>query len=339
MTESSVSAIRLSVVVPCYNEADNIQDCLTSLADNEIDFSCVEFLIVDGGSVDGTCDLALAMHAKGLRIRCIENPQRIKPVALNIGIAQSVGEFVMRIDAHCTYAPGYIDRIVSELESGRADNVGGVQLARSVEDGAMALAVATAVSHPIGMGNAVHRMDVFHEPTFVDTVFCGCYRRSIFDEIGFFNEALIRTQDRELNQRLLDAGGKILLLPDVYAFYRPRTKLTDHAHWVFNGSLWLSLAPRFTDVKMFRLRNCVPVAFVAYIVTALALSLLALPDALHLVIWFPAVFYLIVVLAEAARQVFKKKVGGLIWAFPLAIFTTHLSYGLGTLLGVVKRYV
>lgn len=339
MTPVSEGAVRLSVVVPCYNEARNIKDCLASLAENEIDFSQVEFLIVDGGSVDDTRDLAMSMREHGLQIRCIDNPQRIKPVALNLGIAESSGEYVMRIDAHCTYAPGYIDRIVAELELGHADNVGGVQLARTIDDGSIPLAIAIAVSHPIGMGNALHRMDVLREPTFVDTVFCGCYRRKVFDEIGHFNEALIRTQDREFNQRLLDAGGKILLLPDVHAFYRPRTKLIDHIRWVFNGSLWLSMSPRFTQVKMTRLRNYVPAAFVAYVVAAFGSSTLTLPRSLVAMIWFPAIVYLLIVFGEAIRQAFVRKTVSLVWAFPLVILTTHFGYGFGTIVGAVRRYV
>lgn len=329
----------LTVVIPCFNEEDNISDCLVSLLDNSIDFDVVEFLLVDGGSQDATVERALAFQQKGLNIRVIHNEKRIKPVALNLGIDAAAGDYIMRIDAHCTYAPGYIDRIVETLEAGDADNVGGVQLARAARGGSIGESIATVVSHPLGMGDAVHRMAIVSEPRYVDTVFCGCYRRDVFTRIGKFNEQLIRTQDREFNERLIRSGGRILLLPDVHAYYRPRTRLWEHLRWVYVGALWLFLAERYTRIKMYRLRNFIPLAFVVYLGALLLVAFTPLPEFAKGLLLAPLVAYVLITVGEGLRLAASRGHPLQALSFPITVAATHVSYGVGSLVGLVKRLV
>ena len=60
---------------------------------------------------------------------------------------------------------------------------------------------------------------------FVDTVPFGCFRRSLFDEIGLFNEKEPRNEDLEFNQRILNSGRKIILDPDIHSTYFSRSSL------------------------------------------------------------------------------------------------------------------
>ena len=82
-------------------------------------------------------------------------------------------------------------------------------------------AIALAMAHPFGVGNARFRTGA-DGPTWVDTVPFGCFRRSLFDRIGVFDPELARNQDDELNGRIIRAGGRILLLPDLAIDYFAR---------------------------------------------------------------------------------------------------------------------
>ena len=76
---------------------------------------------------------------------------------------------------------------------------------RAQRDGPWAGAVIAALTHPFGVGGSrfrTHRPEPGEEPRWVDTVFCGCWRREVFERIGGFNERLERGQDMEFNQRL-----------------------------------------------------------------------------------------------------------------------------------------
>ena len=155
----------------------------------------------------------------------IDNPQVLKPIALNIGINQTKSDIVMRIDAHAVYANNYISKCVEGIYKYKADNIGGI---RETDRGqnTWEKAVGIVISHPFAAGDAYYRTGSTDVKE-VDTVFCGCYRRSVFNKIGVFNENLIRTQDREFNARLVESGGKIvlILLLDVHI---SRIKIRDY---------------------------------------------------------------------------------------------------------------
>ncbi len=327
----------LTIVIPCYNERDYIANCLESLLRNAIDRRAWEILVVDGMSNDGTRLIVEEFADRHPFVRLIDNPARIKPAALNLGIAHSRGEYLMRIDAHSVYEPGYVDTLLAEIRKGEVQNVGGVQVPEIESRGFWGTAIAIAVSHPLAMGNAVHRLELVTEPRLVDTVFCGCYPRSVFDNIGTFNEHLIRTQDREFNERLLNSGGKILLLPHVKARYKPRTELRPYLRWTYQGAFWLFKARHYTSVSMIRARNLVPLLFVAYLVgvVAIASGLPTLPAGLRFAAFLPALLYLGILASEGIRLAVSKNRPTLAFSFPLIVSMTHVSYGLGSLAGIL----
>ena len=124
----------------------------------------------------------------------------------------------MRVDAHAAYPRDYISKLLSWMQRTGADNVGGTLIARPGGDGRMAAAIAIAMSHPFGVGNSYFRIGT-SKPRWVDTVPFGCWRKSNFARSGLFDEELVRNQDDELNFRLLKAGGKLLLVPDIVVEY------------------------------------------------------------------------------------------------------------------------
>lgn len=334
----SSSSLVLTIVIPCYNERDHIANCLESLLDNELDREAWEILVVDGMSNDGTRRIVAEFTERNPFVRLVDNPARTKPAALNLGLAESRGEFLMRIDAHSVYEPGYVDTLLAEIKKGEVQNVGGVQVPHSEGRGFWGTAIAVAVSHPLAMGNAIHRLELVTEPRLVDTVFCGCYPRSVFDNIGTFNEKLIRTQDREFNERLLDSGGKILLLPHVKARYTPRTDLRSYLSWTYQGAKWLFKARHYTSVTMIRIRNLIPLLFVAYLVgaTAIASGGFEASIGVRLAAILPAAVYVLVSMAEGVRLAVAKSRPALAVSFPLIVLFTHISYGLGSLAGILS---
>src|SRR4051794_15926481 len=90
----------------------------------------VEFLFIDGGSSDRTRPILEQLAAEDPRVRVLDNPRRITPVALNVGLAAARGEVVARMDAHTHYPPDYLARGVERLRRGGAEHVSGPQLPR-----------------------------------------------------------------------------------------------------------------------------------------------------------------------------------------------------------------
>lgn len=333
-------SLNLTIIIPCYNEEEHIEKCLDSLLRCSFNRDQWEILVIDGMSSDRTREIVAQYVIDHPYIRLVDNPERVKPVALNKGIRESRGDYIMRIDAHSTYAPGYVDDLMEAASAHGVQNVGGVQVATDESRGLWGLAIATAMSHPLAMGDAVHRMQFLKEPRIADTVFCGCYPRQVFDDIGMFNEKLIRTQDREFNERLRASGGQILLIPTVHAYYKPRTKISRHIRWIFDGARWLFFAGRHTNVSMIKFRNLVPLAFVLYLILLAGTSLVIgiQSSAVIVLLTFPLLIYLAVLLSAGILAAVQQSIPSLAITFPIVVLTTHLAYGLGSIVGLVRRY-
>jgi hypothetical protein len=119
---------------------------------------------------------------------------------------------------HCEYATDYVRKCVEVLECTGADNVGGAQRARATTRFQRALCAALA--SPFGVGGARYRSTA-HEG-FVDTVFLGAFRRSVFDRVGLYDLGAITNEDAELNQRIVESGGKVYLSREIVVHYHPR---------------------------------------------------------------------------------------------------------------------
>lgn len=333
-------SLNLTIIIPCYNEEDHIAKCLDSLLENEFDRDQWEILVVDGMSSDRTREIVGQYSVDYPFIRLIDNPERIKPVALNRGIRESRGAYIMRIDAHSIYAPGYVDDLVEAASTRGVQNVGGVQVAIDESKGIWGMAIATAVSHPLAMGDAVHRMQFLTKPRIVDTVFCGCYPRQVFRDIGLFNEKLIRTQDREFNERLRKSGGKTLLIPSVRAFYKPRTKIRSHARWIYDGARWLFLAGRYTNASMIKFRNLIPLAFVLYllVITGVTLAPGIYSNAIIILLAIPLMLYFGILAAAGIISALQRSIPSLVITFPIVVLVTHVAYGIGSIVGLIRRH-
>ncbi len=217
---------RVSIILPCRNEAKYIARCLDTILATTYPHDLLELLVVDGRSDDATRDIVRGFAERHPWIRLLDNPGKVVPAALNLGIQAASGEIIVRVDAHALYPPEYLPRLVEALETTGADNVGGPVIVLPSGKGPRSRAVAIALAHPFGIGNSWFRIGS-SEPRWVDTVPYGGWRRTTFEKIGMFDEDLVRDQDEEFNYRLQANGGRLLLLPGAASYYyaRPTPKL------------------------------------------------------------------------------------------------------------------
>lgn len=323
----------VSVIVPCRNELAFIGVCLESVLASDYPEDRFEVLVVDGASDDGTGDVVRAFAARQESIRLLDNPRRLTPVALNLGIAAARGEVIVRIDAHARISPDYISRAVEHLLESGADNVGGVMHTVPQSDGPFARAITACLSHRFGVGNSYFRISS-SKPRWVDTVFGGCYRREVFERVGPFNERLARSQDVEFNLRLKSAGGRTLLAPDVVSYYYARSDLrTFWKHNLTNGA-WTILPFLYSPIIPISARHLAPLALVSSVAMLSAAAMLWPVFAWPLAATLAA--YGILNLAASLDVAVRKRSPGCAALLPLVFATLHVSYGLGSLAGVFR---
>ena len=212
----------VSIVCPLYNEELFIERCIQSILAQDLPREQWELLLVDGGSTDQTRTLIAPYQKEHSNIRLLDNPNRIVPYAMNIGIRAAKGEYICLIDAHADYPMNYISTLLGYMNSlPDATNVGAACITRPRSESDKARAIAAVLSDKFGVGGSAFRLGV-SKVTETDTVPFGFFRREVFDKVGLYDERLTRNQDIELNKRIKQSGGKIYLVPDVTCTYYAR---------------------------------------------------------------------------------------------------------------------
>ncbi len=319
----------LSVICPIYNEESRIEECILSILAQDYPKEDLEVLFVDGQSSDRTRDIIANYMLNYSFIKLLDNPKRIAPAALNIGIRASSGDIIMRLDAHAKYPANYFSLLVSKLKESGADNVGGVCRTLPAKDTSVCRAIAHAMSSPFGMGNSYFRIGSDHE-MWVDTVPFGCFKRDIFDKIGLFDEELVRNQDDEFNGRIIKNGGRILLLPEVVVDYFARDSLTKTAKMFFQYGLFKPLVNHKLQ-KPTTLRQFIPPLFFAGLIAGGLLSVFS-----KTILW---IFVSVIVLYVLCCFVFgrnRERVWPDVLWMPFTFSAIHLSYGCGYWVGILK---
>jgi glycosyltransferase involved in cell wall biosynthesis len=320
----------VSVIVPCRNERPHIARCLDSILSTTYPSDQLEVLVIDGSSDDGTQEVLTNYVSRDARVAWIENPKQTTPAALNIGVRRARGDAIIIMGAHCRYPRDYVGGLVQWLERSGADVVGGICRTVPANDAPRARAIAVALAHPFGVGNSHFRIGVA-APRWVETVPFGCYRRSVFERTGLFDEELVRNQDDEFNYRLLTRGGRLLLVPEIASEYVARDSISKLARMFYQYGYFKPLVARKLR-RIVTVRQLVPAAFVAGLLTTLALAVLS-P-------WMAVAFgvlaftYASTVTLFATRAAPSLGAEGAVWlaaAFPVV----HLSYGVGFLRGAV----
>ncbi len=122
-----MSARRLSVVMPSYNEESTIEAIVGRVMDSPV---VAELVVVDDGSTDRTRDLLDKLAREDDRIRVLLQPaNRGKGAALRRGFSAATADFVVVQDADLEYDPAEYSRLLEPLLDGRADVVYGSRFA------------------------------------------------------------------------------------------------------------------------------------------------------------------------------------------------------------------
>lgn len=334
IVDVKVSMPLVSIIVPCRNEEKYIAKCLDSIIANDYLKDKLEVLFVDGMSEDGTSEIIEKYAQQSPNIKLLDNPKKIAPAAMNLGIKEAKGNVIIRMDAHNEYPKDYISKIVYCLEKSGADNVGGICSTLPGADTLQAKAIAFALSSPFGVGNSLFRIGV-KEPTYVDTVPFGAYKKEVFDKVGLFNENLVRNQDIEFNLRLKKAGGEILLVPDIVSFYHARSNLKSLAKNNFRNGLWVIYSTKFANLP-FSIRHLVPFAFVFSLPGSFILASLYQPF-IYLFAFIISSYMITNIsfsFSISLRNGFKY-----LPFLVVSFFTLHFSYGFGSLWGIAKLII
>jgi len=317
----------VSIVIPCKDERDYVGRCIDSLLDN--DYPNKEILVVDGQSSDGTRQLLEQYQSSNPLVRVIDNPARITPVALNKGIEQARGDYIMIAGAHAAFPKDYIRDLLVYMERLDAAGVGGSLVTRA-DNTTAGISIARALSNRMGVGNSLFRLGI-DKPVSVDTIPFGIYKKEAFEKAGTYDERLVRNQDIELSGRIRRYVGPLYLVPSVSCDYFMKGKYGQLARSGFRNGLW-NIGVVYLTRNLFSIsfRHVVPLLYIVFILLFLLLgltvsSLFFVPLALVFLIYG-------VLLGITALRINNQHTS--VAAIIKAFIVLHFSYGFGSLTGL-----
>lgn len=316
----------VSVIIPVYNEERYIENCIQSLLEQDYPQNKMEFLFLDGRSTDKTVqiiDTFLEQYSSLIRI--IENPNRTQSYAMNIGIMEAKGKYILRLDAHADYDKHYISECVRLLETGLYQNVGGV--ADTKARSKFGEVVALMMSSRFGVGNSQFRTSDMEGP--VDTVPFGAFSKDYLVSLGGFDERLNRNEDNEINYRIRKNGGVVYLSPKIRFTYYCRDTLKGILSMAFQNGKWTLIASRLCPGSM-SLRHLIPLLFVLSIIALIVLGHFFAVSYLLLMLELALYFSLAFLFSIKTKADFKM-ILQLLLLFP----ALHISYGCGSIFGII----
>lgn len=311
--------MKLSIIIPAYNEVDNIVNLVQSL--NEMDDLDKEIIFSDAGSNDGTREKIAEAAEKYGHIVLVDNPGRYVSHAFNQAFKVAKGDYIALIGAHSVYPANYFKVCVEHLDAGLCDAAGGFLLHRGMNE--TGEAVAYAMSTKFGVGDTEFRTEP--EKKYVDSVAFAVYNRKVFDTAGFFDEALIRDQDDEFHYRMNSLGLRILMIPDLKVTYFVRNTLGGLAKQYYQYGLFKPLVFKRV-ISSVRMRHLIPSFFVLY--------LALLPLSFWFVMWLTPLFLYFFLASCFALQAPLRLKGKLILMLVYPVM--HISYGSGFIFGLLK---
>lgn len=327
---STVNTVSLCVIAR--NEEEFLPNLLGDLLQQTYPKEKTEIVLVDSMSTDDTRKVMerFAQDHKDeyIAVRVESNPRQIQASGWNVAIAAATSDVLIRIDAHTHIPEEFTEKNMKVLNSG--ENIsGGVRPCLSMNNSPWGDVLLETENSLFGSSFNISRRGTQRQ--YVKTMFHAAYRREIFDKVGGFNESLLRTEDNELHYRMRQAGYQFCFDPEIVSYQYARNTLPKMVRQKYANGYWIGLTLGVCPgcISPFHL---VPLLFVLGIIFTTLLAFLGYP-LLAECMWGA---YGLFVLAGVAVTILNRKANRYTFLMPILFLMLHLSYGIGTVVGLIK---
>lgn len=331
--------MKVSLCVIALNEEKNIGRLLSDIAAQDYPHEDIEVLLVDGLSTDNTKAIMTDFRELNTdfdRIEILDNPKKIQAAAWNIAINNSRGDVVIRVDAHALIPADFVRMNVQCIKSG--ETVCGGRRINVIDDVSRGKKLLLMAENSMfGSGVATYRRT--NDRRYVKTLAHACYRREVFDQVGLFNEKLLRSEDNELHYRIRKNGYRFCMDGNIYSEYQTRNSLCGMIKQKYGNGKWIGITSKISP-RIFSLYHFVPFLFLISQLLFLSLFIIGLivPGLFLLmlpyVIETGAYILLDILLSVKSAITYKMPLGVIVLPFLFPLL--HFAYGLGTFVGFLK---
>lgn len=314
------------------NEEKYLPALLNNLSAQSYDKALIEVILVDSASSDNTKQIMIeykrANEKLFKRIQIFDNPQKGQPSGWNVVIHNATADVILRIDAHAVLPDDYIEQCMACINTGEYV-CGGPRINIIDEKAACKKMLLDAEQSMFGSGIARYRQKT-KDKKYVKSLFHGAYRKEVFNKVGLFNEDLLRTEDNEMHYRIREAGYKICYDPSIQSYYQTRNSLTGMLKQKYGNGFWVGKT-LFVCPKCISKFHLVPLAFVLALFIAAAMAAFGQ----YLLLGVIGIAYGVFAIINTVACLWKSRnICDLL--LPVVFFLMHLSYGVGTLEGIIS---
>ncbi len=326
--------LKISVVVVCYNERENIDACVSALTKQNVRSDSYEIIFVDNNSTDGTKEIISSYAEKYANIRLINNPVRGIAGSRNVGLMNAQYDYVAFIDADCYASEGWLEKLAAGFERHYAvdkktaavggSNVPPEQHSRFYD--VLNIFLNTYLGSHGSVQGMRFQIDkrVPHLPT-VNVL----YDKKVLLAVGGYDITFTYIgEDQDLSYRLDEDGYHFYYLAGAEIVHKLRPDLRKWLQNMFvygKGRMWL-MRKHPDHVEW-------PLLLPAVFVFSLPFTLLAF---IHFVFLAPLLYFVLVLIVSFIECAGKRKFK---YVFDLFILYagTHIAYGVGECYGLTKN--
>lgn len=323
---------KVSFIVIAYNAGDKLKSLIEDIRNQTYNHRLVEIILVDSTSSDNTKDIMIEFSKSQndfIDIKVLDNPKKVLPCGWNIALKEATGDIILRVDAHSSLPKEFIEKNVKYINKGEKI-VGGHRISIIDENSPWQKVLLASERSLFGSGIAAYRRS--DEAKYVSTLAHAAYSRDVFNEVGNYDERLVRTEDNEMHYRMKEKGYKFYFNPEIVSYHHARNEFKKMCKQKYLNGYWIGLTMGVSP-KCFSLYHFVPLAFVLSLIIS---TLLALLTSVTLPLVLLGSLYTLVVLLISIIEIVKSKFMIQMLALPFILFSLHVSYGVGTLVGLIK---
>lgn len=212
--------INLSVIIPTYNRAYQLKNCLGFLFKQNYPLKKYEVIVIDDNSHDETPEVLSRYSVKYHNLRVVRNKKRKGPYySRNLGVNLSKGEIVIFTDDDCIFPSDWLLKFEKALQNGKFSAVQGTQQYRG--------------NFPSLEAEGEFYLKMLQKQKGLDTKNLA-FRRNLIIKHGF-DEALDTMGDRELGIRLASKHIEVKYDPHISVVHAPNHTFKDQ---ITRAKLW-----------------------------------------------------------------------------------------------------
>ena len=285
----------LSIIIPAYNEEQNIENCLKSVLHSDYPSEDMEIIVVDDKSTDKTAKIVedIISETTSHKIKLIRGSHKGKPESLNLGLVHAKYEHIMTIDADVILEKNTIKKLVSPMKNEKVAATNSVAAIRNPKS-----MIEYFQMIEFSLNNLIRTS--FSKVYKNSIWFFGAvavYKKSVLEEIGKFKNDTL-TEDMDICLEMYEKNYQIVTVEDAIISTEPchsiRELFNQRMRWYFGA-----LQSLFKNKLLLKHRNSPSITFLFFNqIWWTIFSFLFFPmTAYQVYYWFPeqtleAVFYI-----------------------------------------------